>query len=103
MTFRRAPRPMAQAVQALTERLQPLSGLAAIQRVWADAVGPAIAAQAEPVSERAGEVTIACHSAVWAHEVQLLAPTLIGALNTALGSERVRSLRCTAASPTRRG
>lgn len=96
MRFRRAPRPLAPAVQALADDLAPATGLASVQRAWEAAVGPHIAAQAEPVSERAGEVTVRCRSAVWAHEVELMGPSLVAALNTALGAERVRSLRCTA-------
>lgn len=96
MRFRRVPRPLGGAVQALTSQLEPATGLAGIQRVWADAVGPAIAAQADPVAERAGEVTVRCRSAVWAHEVELMGPALVAALNRSLGAERVSSLRCTA-------
>lgn len=96
MRFRRGPRPLAPAVQALAEDLAPATGLAGVQRAWETAVGPHIAAQAEPVAERAGEVTVRCRSAVWAQEVELMGPSLVAALNAALGGERVRSLRCTA-------
>jgi len=94
---RRAPVPLAGAVEALTRRLEPVTPLAAIQRAWPDAVGPAIAAEAEPVAERAGAVTVQCRSAVWAQELTLLAPQVVDRLNAALGAPRVTSLRCTAA------
>ena len=58
--------------------------------------GAAIAAEAAPVSERAGTVTFACRSAVWASELDLLAPDLLERLNAALGeAERapVKALR----------
>lgn len=96
MRFRRAPRPLGSAVEALTADLAPLTGLAGVQRVWADAVGPAIAAEAEPVSEQGGELTVRCRSAVWAQEVELMGPALVAALNASLGAERIRSVRCTA-------
>lgn len=96
MRFRRAPRPLASAVQALAGELEPATGLATVQRAWEAAVGPAIAAQAEPVAERGGEVTVRCRSAVWAQEVELMGPALVDALNASIGAERVRSLRCTA-------
>lgn len=102
MRFRRAPRPLAPAVQSLTGQLEPLTGLASIQRVWEQAVGAAIAAQAEPVSERGGEVTVRCRTAVWAQEVELMGPALVGALNASLGAERVTALRCTAGPASRR-
>jgi predicted nucleic acid-binding Zn ribbon protein len=35
-----------------------------------------VAAEAEPLSERAGTLTVTCRSAVWASELQLLAPDL---------------------------
>jgi predicted nucleic acid-binding Zn ribbon protein len=93
---RRAPRPIGDAVQALTDSLAPATLLGDVQRVWVGAVGAAIAREAEPIGERAGTVTVLCSSSVWAHEIDLLGPTLSAQLNAALGAERVRGLRCTA-------
>lgn len=98
---RRAPVPLAGAVEQLASRLEPLTPLSAVQRAWPDVAGAVVAAEAEPVSERAGVVTIACRSAVWAQELTLLAPDLVARLNEALGAPRVTELRCTAA-PRRR-
>jgi predicted nucleic acid-binding Zn ribbon protein len=65
--------------------------------------GDAIVAQAEPVSEREGVVTVACRSATWAQELDLLQADILERLNEALeewapeGSEgAVRGLRFTA-------
>ncbi len=88
--------PLAGAVEALTRRLEPMTPLAAVQRHWVDVVGPAVAAEAQPVSERGGVVTVACRSAVWAQELELLAPDVVARLNERLGAARVTSLRCTA-------
>ena len=96
MRSRRAPVPVAAAVGALADSLRPATGLGAVQAVWAEAVGPAIAREAMPVSERAGTVTVACTSAVWAQEIGLMAPSLCTALNDRLGREVVTALRCTA-------
>jgi predicted nucleic acid-binding Zn ribbon protein len=93
---RRAPRPLAGAVGALAETLRPATGLAAVQAVWGEAVGPAIAREAQPVAERRGTVTVHCASSVWAQEIGLMAPSLCAALNARLGAERVTALRCTA-------
>jgi len=93
---RRAPRPVAGAVGALADSLRPATGLAAVQTVWEDAVGPAIAREARPVAERAGTVSVACSSSVWAQEIGLMAPALCDAINAQLGQERVLALRCTA-------
>jgi predicted nucleic acid-binding Zn ribbon protein len=96
---RRAPVPVAGAVERLAAQLEPMTPLAAVQRVWAGAVGPVVAAECSPVSERGGVVTVACRSAVWAQELTLLAPELVGRLNAATGGSAVTELRCT---PTRR-
>jgi predicted nucleic acid-binding Zn ribbon protein len=102
MRSRRAPRPLAGAVTALADSLRPATGIAAVQAVWAEAVGPAIAREAQPVTERGGAVTVACSSSVWAQEIGLMAPALCAAVNERLGTQRVTSLRCTA-SRVRRG
>ncbi len=96
MSHRRAPVPVAGAVERLAAQLEPVTPLAAVQRAWAEAVGPAIAAECEPVAERAGTVTVACRSAVWAQELALLGPELVGRLNAVLGAARVTELRATA-------
>ena len=93
---RAAPRPLALALEDLRDRLAPATPLAAVQRVWADAAGPAVAREARPVSERAGVVTVACRSSVWAQELDLLAPTILEGLNARLEGVEVRSLRCVA-------
>jgi predicted nucleic acid-binding Zn ribbon protein len=93
---RAAPRPLALAVAALRAELEPATPLAAIQRAWPHAAGQTVAAQAQPVAERAGVVTIACRSAVWAQELDLLAPAVVERLNEALGRPAVHALRCVA-------
>jgi predicted nucleic acid-binding Zn ribbon protein len=95
-------RPAASAISAFAASLQPMSLLAEVQRVWAGAVGEAVAAQAEPTGERGGVVVVSCASAVWAQELDLMAPDVVGRLNAALGGERVCGLRCQAAPPRRR-
>ncbi len=62
--------------------------LAATQSVWAAAVGPDLAAAAEPVSERGGTVTVRCESSVWAEELEMMGPQLIA--DCASGSARRR-------------
>ena len=98
---RRTPVPLAGAVEALARRLEPMTPLAAVQRAWPAAVGPVIAAEAEPVSERAGVVTVRCRTAVWAQELTLLAPELVTKLNDTIGEPRVTELRCTAGAGRR--
>jgi predicted nucleic acid-binding Zn ribbon protein len=76
--------------------------MAEIQRVWPQVVGPVIAAQADPSSERDGVLGVTCSSAVWAQELDLMGPELVGRLNAALGAESVSTLRCSAAPAKRR-
>jgi predicted nucleic acid-binding Zn ribbon protein len=78
------------------EDAAPATPLAAVQAAWPRAAGDAVAHQAEPVAERDGEVTIACRSATWAQELDLLQDRLRTRLNEELGGEAVRSLRFTA-------
>jgi predicted nucleic acid-binding Zn ribbon protein len=51
------------------------------------------AREATPVSERAGTVTFACRSSVWAGELTLMAGDLKARLTAALGDHSVTDLR----------
>ena len=100
---RRLPRPLGDALQQARVRAEPLTLLAAAQSAWSAAAGAQIAAEAEPVAERDGVVTIACRSATWAQELDLLGPELLERLNAALSETgrgpdeaTVRALRFTA-------
>ncbi len=95
MNRRRSPRPLAVALAPLQDRLAPDTPLTRVQRAWAQAVGDHIAAQAKPVSERGGTLTVACATAAWAHELDLMAPDLTARLNGLLDGTRVTRLRCT--------
>ena len=90
---RAAPRPVAAALDHLTAQLAPATLLAEVQRAWPEAAGEAFAAASEPVAERDGVVTVACVSAVWAQELDLLSEPVLERLNARLGGERVRRLR----------
>jgi predicted nucleic acid-binding Zn ribbon protein len=81
---RLAPRPLGEALASLTRQLEPQTPLARVQRAWRATAGATLLEEAEPVSERAGTVTLACRSSVWAQELSLLAPDLAERLNEAL-------------------
>ena len=93
---RPAPRPLASAVEAFAATLAPATPLARVQRVWAQAVGETVAREAAPVAMRDATLTVACRSAVWAQELDLMSAELIRALNEALGAALVDALRCRA-------
>ena len=90
---RRTPRSASHAVRELTDRLAPATSLALVQRAWPGAAGEVLAAQASPTGEAQGVVTVTCASAVWAQELDLMAPAVIERLNAALGTDLVRALR----------
>ena len=84
MTRRRAPRPLSIALSTALEGAEPATLLAAVQSAWAGAVGEAIAREATPVSERGGVVTVACRTATWAHELDLLGVRILAQLRERL-------------------
>ena len=90
---RRGPRPLATALERVTAELAPATLLAEVQRAWHAAAGEAFAAQSVPVSERDGIVTVACSSAVWAQELDLLSERVVGRLNERIGRDTVKGLR----------
>jgi predicted nucleic acid-binding Zn ribbon protein len=81
----------------------PATLLAAVQRAWPAAVGARIAAQAEPVAEREGTVTIACRSATWAQELDLMQDQIRARINAGLSDREVSALRFTADAAGHRG
>ena len=99
----REPRQIADALAKVTAKAAPATTIARLQGCWEAVAGPVIAAEAEPVSERSGVVTVACRSAVWANELELLAPGLVDGLNETLGATAVASLRFVVRRPTSGG
>ena len=93
---RRAPRPLAAALGRVTAGLEPATVLARVQGCWVEAVGEVVSAEAQPISEREGVVTVSCRSSVWAEELKMMGPDLRERLNTALADDAVRELRFTA-------
>lgn len=90
---------MSFALDALRDELAPQTLLAEVQRVWPEAVGAVVAAEAQPFSERNGMLTVSCSASVWAQELDLMAPMLIARLNERLRGAKVTRLRCVTATP----
>jgi predicted nucleic acid-binding Zn ribbon protein len=78
---RLAPRPLSAALSAAVGDVRPAGLLASVQSAWTEVAGAVLAAAASPTSTREGTVTVTCESAVWAHELELLAPDLTARLN----------------------
>jgi len=103
MRHRRAPRRLGSALRPARGRARPKTLLAAVQEAWPGSAGEAVAAEAEAVAERDGVITVACRSATWAQELDLLQSELLERLNRALAEwddegleTRVSGLRFTA-------
>ena len=96
------PRSLSTALEAVRAEVSPQTLLAAVQEAWPDAAGNLAAAQGDPVSERNGVVTIACRSATWAQELDLMSPILTEKLGERLESgpfsDALLGLRFTAAA-----
>jgi predicted nucleic acid-binding Zn ribbon protein len=97
--YRRGLRPLAPAVDRVRDELAPQTLLAEVQRVWPDAVGPSIAAEARPSAERSGVLTVSCSASVWAQELDLMAPAILKQLNGLLRRGQLSRLRCIAVPP----
>jgi predicted nucleic acid-binding Zn ribbon protein len=81
-------------VARLRDQVAPPTLLARVQDRWPRAVGARVSAEASPVAERDGVVTVSCRSAVWSAELSMLSATLLEQLNEALPERsRVRGLR----------
>jgi predicted nucleic acid-binding Zn ribbon protein len=96
---RLGPRPIALALDDLRGQWEPDTVLAAVQRVWSSTVGLTIAEAAQPTAERGGVLTVACAAAVWAQELDLMAPDILARLNEALSGAAIERLRCVAVPP----
>jgi len=81
---RRAPRPLSVVLDRVVRTSAPPTLLAGVQAAWPEVAGRVVAASAAPVSEREGIVTVACESAVWAGELELLSPDLLVRLKARL-------------------
>lgn len=95
----RAPRSIGAALRDARAATAPETLLAAVQATWTDVAGDRVAAEAWPVSEREGVVTVACRKATWAQELDLLGPTLrerLNAVPAVAGRGPVAGLRFTA-------
>jgi predicted nucleic acid-binding Zn ribbon protein len=83
-------------LRAALQRSAPRTDLAAAQAVWPEVVGAAIAAAAEPISERDGVLTVRCASATWAQELSLMEAELLERLRERLGEAAPSSLKVSA-------
>ncbi len=96
MSRRRSPRPLSLALDAARTEWAPATLLGEVQAAWSDVVGAVIAAEAKPVSERGGVLTVSCSSSVWAQELDLMGPVILERFGGSIGGGRITRIRCTA-------
>ncbi len=90
----RRPRPLADVLPGVKQRLAPATVLAGVQDGWVQAAGAEVARHCEPVSERGGVVTVRCESGVWAAELSMMSQQLLERLNQARAAgSQVREIR----------
>jgi predicted nucleic acid-binding Zn ribbon protein len=90
---RSQPRALAEILEAARAKAEPATLIAAVQGCWWEAAGERIAAEATPVRERDGVVTVACRAATWAQELDLLQGELLERVNRALTPRRISRFR----------
>jgi predicted nucleic acid-binding Zn ribbon protein len=93
LTRRATPRSLGDALRATRREAEPATLLAAVQGTWRATLGERVAAEARPVREREGVITVSCRAATWAQELDLLQRDLLARLNAAIEPQRVEGLR----------
>lgn len=76
------------AGSALGARLKDLE----IWQVWAETVGPAIAARTMPLRLSGGQLTVTVSGAPWMQQLNFMKKELCDRLNACLGDERVQEI-----------
>lgn len=88
------PEPLASEVRRELGRLGPASAIGEIAEHWANAVGPAIAANASPARVgRDGTLHVATSSSTWAFELAHLADEVTARLRETVGDAAPRRVR----------
>lgn len=98
MSRRSEPRAIGEIIGAARAKAEPATLLAAVQGCWLEAAGERVAAEAAPVREREGVITVACRAATWAQELDLLQVELRERVNQALEPREIGGFRFVVAS-----
>jgi predicted nucleic acid-binding Zn ribbon protein len=88
------PAQVGDALRQVVQRIDPDRRLAAyrVWTFWADAVGPAVAAHAEPAAYRDGVLSVRVAGAAWMQELQFMQAELRARLNARLGTPLIRDI-----------
>lgn len=105
MPRRRAdPDRVADALRQVVQRIDPERRLGAyrVWTFWDEAVGPAVAARAEPAAFRDGVLSVRVAGAAWMQELQFMQEELRERLNARLGAPLIRDIYFVSGSVTKR-
>jgi predicted nucleic acid-binding Zn ribbon protein len=102
VTFRRrAPRPIASALDGMRGGWQPDTPVAKVQStwdslasVWAEVVGEYVAGRAEPSKVTNGVLTVRCSESVVADTLTLESQDVLKRLNERLSGDPITRIRC---------
>lgn len=87
--------PIKNAASVLQNVFDNLSGgFGGVIRIWSEAVGPNVAANSTPTSLRAGVLKVRCNDAMWASELQHLAPQIVTKLQHSECTASVTRIAC---------
>ncbi len=88
------PDRLAEPLARVLQRIDPEHRLRAYRlwSFWAEEVGPAIAARAEPAGYRSGVLSVRVSSAPWMQELQFMKEVLRERLNARLGEPLIRDI-----------
>ncbi|HSP98661.1 MAG TPA: DUF721 domain-containing protein [Candidatus Dormibacteraeota bacterium] len=91
---RNRPNRVADALRQVVQRIDPDRRLAAYRlwTFWADEVGAAVAARAEPAAFRDGVLSVRVAGAAWMQELQFMKDELRQRLNQRLGADLIRDI-----------
>ena len=92
--FSSPPGRLADALRQVLQRIDPDRRLPAFRvwALWAEAVGDAVAAHAEPAGFRDGVLSVRVASAAWMQELQFMKEALRERLNERLGAALIRDI-----------
>lgn len=101
---RARPDRVADALRQVVQRIDPERRLAAYRlwTFWADVVGAAVAARAEPAAYRDGVLSLRVAGAAWMQELQFMKDDLRQRLNARLGAELIRDIYFVSGAAPRR-
>jgi predicted nucleic acid-binding Zn ribbon protein len=98
------PNRVADALRQVVQRIDPDRRLGAYRlwTFWDEAVGPTVAARAEPAAFRDGVLSVRVAGAAWMQELQFMKEELREQLNARLGAALIRDIYFVSGSVTKR-